>query len=90
MKTHILLLAALFSAITAIAQNYDPVKTLVMLNQIDKAKTDIDKAFGNAKYTTKPEAFILKSTIYSTLANNMLRVKAGSKKEDVLNGYRKI
>jgi len=84
MKTHILLLAALFSAITAIAQNYDPVKTLVMLNQIDKAKTDIDKAFGNAKYTTKPEAFILKSTIYSTLANT--DAKKGTPEADQLIG----
>ena len=69
MKNYFLSLVVIFTTLTAIAQNYDPVKTLVMLNQIDKAKTDIDKAFGNAKYTSKPEAYILKATIYSTLAN---------------------
>ena len=69
MKNYFLSLVVIFTTLTAIAQNYDPVKTLVMLNQIDKAKADIDKAFGNAKYTSKPEAYILKATIYSTLAN---------------------
>ncbi|MFM8806625.1 MAG: hypothetical protein ACKOD1_04620, partial [Sphingomonadales bacterium] len=69
MKSYFLALAVLLSAVTAsVAQNYDPVKTLVMLNQFDKAKTDIDKAFNNAKYTAKPEAFILKSIVYSSLA----------------------
>jgi hypothetical protein len=70
MKSYFLLLAVFFTVATAsVAQNYDPVKTLVMLNQFDKAKTDIDKAFNNAKYTAKPEAFILKSIVYSSLAN---------------------
>lgn len=70
MKSYFLLLAVVFTAATtAVAQNYDPVKTLVMLNQLDKAKTDIDKAFTNTKYTSKPEAFILKSVVYSGLAN---------------------
>ena len=70
MKSYFLLLAAFFAASTAVvAQNYDPVKTLVMLNQLEKAKTDIDKAFANAKYTSKPEAYVLKSVIYSGLAN---------------------
>ncbi|MFM8592483.1 MAG: hypothetical protein ACKOA3_06275 [Sphingomonadales bacterium] len=70
MKSYFLTLAVLLMAATSlVAQNYDPVKTLVMLNQFDKAKTDIDKAFNNAKYTAKPEAFILKSIIYSSLAN---------------------
>lgn len=70
MKSYFLTLVVLLMAATSlVAQNYDPVKTLVMLNQFDKAKTDIDKAFNNAKYTAKPEAFILKSIIYSSLAN---------------------
>ncbi len=70
MKSYFLALAVLLTAVTAsVAQNYDPVKTLVMLNQFDKAKTDIDKAFNNPKYTAKPEAYILKAIVYSSLAN---------------------
>jgi hypothetical protein len=70
MKSYVVLLAiALVAMANLSAQNYDPVKTLVMLNQFEKAKTDIDKSFSNAKFTTKPEAFILKSIVYSSLAN---------------------
>ncbi|MBM3412538.1 MAG: hypothetical protein FJY19_04065 [Bacteroidetes bacterium] len=69
MKKSILFTLALFIAFSGWAQNYDPVKTLVMINQLDKAKTDLDKAFTNAKYTSKPEAFILKTVVYASVAN---------------------
>lgn len=51
------------------SQNYDPIKTLVMINQLEKAKADLDKSFTNAKYTSKPEAFILKTVVYASVAN---------------------
>ncbi|MFM7646363.1 MAG: hypothetical protein ACKO41_06580, partial [Sphingomonadales bacterium] len=76
MRSYFLTLAALLTIVaTSVAQNYDPVKTLVMLNQFDKAKTDIDKAFGNAKYTAKPEAFILKACVYVKNAEKSLSEK---------------
>jgi len=65
-----------------VAQNYDPIKTLVMLNQIEKAKADLDKSFANAKFTSKPEAFILKATIYSAVA--MLDAKKNTPESDQL------
>ncbi len=40
----------------------------VMLGQYKKAKEDVDKRMTNAKFAAKPEAFILKATIYSALA----------------------
>jgi hypothetical protein len=64
-------LLALFSVLffsTIWGQNYDPIKTLVMLNQLEKAKTDLDKSFTNAKFTAKPEAFLLKTAIYANLS----------------------
>jgi hypothetical protein len=65
-----ILLLATFGIFAAqlLAQNYDPIKTLVMLNQVDKAKADLDKSFTNSKFTSKPEAYLLKATIYSSVA----------------------
>ena len=68
MKKSLLLIFAFAISFAGWTQNYDPVKTLVMLNQLDKAKTDLDKAFTNAKYTSKPEAFILKTAIYASVS----------------------
>lgn len=69
MKKCLLVSLSIFLAITGWSQNYDPVKTLVMINQLDKAKADLDKSFTNAKYTAKPEAFILKTAVYASVAN---------------------
>jgi len=69
MKKSLLVSLSIFLTITGWSQNYDPVKTLVMINQLDKAKTDLDKSFTNAKYTAKPEAFILKTAVYASVAN---------------------
>lgn len=56
-------------SLVAIGQKYDEAKNLILLQQFDKAKENVDKNWGNAKYTAKPEAYILKSTIYATLGN---------------------
>jgi hypothetical protein len=64
MKNSLLALLGLFVFTTSWSQNYDPIKTLVMLNQLEKAKTDLDKSFTNTKFTAKPEAFILKTSVY--------------------------
>jgi hypothetical protein len=50
------------------AQTYESIKNLVILTQYKKAKEDLDKAMVTAKFTSKPEAYILKSTIYATLS----------------------
>ena len=50
------------------AQSYDEIKQYVMLGQYKKAKEDVDKRMTNAKFAAKPEAYILKATIYSALA----------------------
>lgn len=53
-----------------VAQKYDGAKNLLMLQQYVKAKEDLDKNWSNPKYTSKPEAFILKSAIYGALGND--------------------
>lgn len=50
------------------AQTYEEIKQFVMLGQYKKAKEDVDKRMTNAKFAAKPEAFILKATVYSALA----------------------
>lgn len=63
------LLSILFiSAFAVSAQNYDAAKNALLINQLKKAKEEVDKGMTNAKYAGKPEAFLLKSTIYATLA----------------------
>lgn len=65
MKKSLLALVFVSIFVAGWAQNYDPIKTLVMLNQLEKAKTDLDKSFTNAKFIAKPEAYILKTSIYA-------------------------
>lgn len=50
------------------AQTYDEIKQTMMLGQYKKAKEVVDRRITNAKFAGKPEAYILKSAIYSSLA----------------------
>jgi hypothetical protein len=68
MKKIVLLFTVLLSAFAMQAQNYDAIKNIMVLQQYKKAKEDLDKAMTNAKFTAKPEAYILKTTVYSGLA----------------------
>jgi tetratricopeptide (TPR) repeat protein len=70
MKKNVFTVAIILgTTIIAIGQKYDDVKNLMILQQYDKAKEMVDKNWSNPKYLTKPEAYILKSTIYSTIGN---------------------
>ena len=55
-------------AIMAFGQSYDQIKTMVTLGQYAKAKEELDKKMGDTKFTSKPEAFLLKTAIYSALS----------------------
>jgi hypothetical protein len=68
MKKFFLFLSVCFVVSMANAQNYEAIKNTVILNQYQKAKEDIDKQMTNTKFTSKPEAYILKTTIYSALS----------------------
>ncbi len=50
------------------AQSYDEIKQNVLLGQYKKAKESLDKRMTNAKFAGKPEAYILKATVYSRMA----------------------
>lgn len=68
MKKTVLFISVFLAAFIVDAQNYEPIKTMVMLTQYKKAKEDLDKAMGNSKFASKAEAYILKSVIYATMS----------------------
>lgn len=68
MKTVFSLLLISCYVLTTQAQNYDQIKTMLTLGQYQKAKEDIDKNMGNAKFTSKPDAYMLKAATYAALA----------------------
>ena len=68
MKKIIFTVTILLLAFYLKAQSYDDIKQFMMLGQYKKAKEDVDKRMSNSRFASKPEAFILKATIYSTLA----------------------
>lgn len=68
MKKALLLFIIFCTAAIAEAQNYETVKNMLILQQYQKAREELDKSFSNAKFTSKPEAYILKASIYAGLA----------------------
>ena len=68
MKKLLVVSAVCLSGLVATAQNYDNIKNQLLFNKFEQAKTDFDKAFTNAKFASKAEAFILKTAIYAGLA----------------------
>lgn len=70
MKKIFLFSAILVLALSVQAQNYESIKNFMILQQYKKAKEDLDKQMGNAKFSAKPEAYILKAAIYSGLASD--------------------
>jgi hypothetical protein len=68
MKKALFLVAICLSASILKAQSIEDVKKFLMINQFKKAKEDLDKAMGNAKFAAKAEAYILKASIYAALS----------------------
>src|SRR5260221_5204768 len=68
MKKYFLLSPILLSAFFAKAQSYEATKNMLIISQYKQAKESLDKNWTNAKFTSKPEAYILKASIYAGLA----------------------
>src|SRR3982750_1298104 len=80
----IALVLLMFSFTAAVsAQSYDEVKNFILLGNYKKAKEELDKRMSNAKFASKPEAFLLKTTIYGVLAGDS--AVAGTPQADQLN-----
>ncbi len=70
MKKISLVLTMLTLALISQAQTYEDIKNFAMIGQYKKAKEDLDKRMTNPKFTSKPEAYLLKATIYGVLAGD--------------------
>ena len=70
MKKIVFYVAATSFVLSVKAQNYESIKNMVILQQYKKAKEELDKGMANAKFISKPEAFILKATIYAGLSTD--------------------
>lgn len=69
MKKSIVLLFALVGGLSSSwSQSIESIKTFLLLGQLDKAKTEFDKASSNAKFMAKNEAYLLKTAIYAGLS----------------------
>ncbi len=67
MKKITFILTMLTLAVATQAQSYDDIKGYMLLGQYKKAKDDVDKRMSNAKFASKPEAYMLKASIYAAL-----------------------
>lgn len=65
MKKVFLLSTVLLITFFVQAQNYEAIKNKLILQQYKGAKEDVDKGMSNAKFTAKPEAYILKAAVYA-------------------------
>ena len=82
MKKALLLVTTSLSVFLVSAQKYADIKNLLLFNKYEQAKTDLDKAMTNAKFTSNAEAYILKTTVYAGMA--MLDGTKGTPQADQL------
>lgn len=69
-KTTFFLTTMMAFAIAGQAQRYDDIKTNILVNRFEEAKKDVDKGMANDKFKSKPEAYLLKATVYAALADD--------------------
>lgn len=70
MKKILLLVAVSVLTTSAFAQKYDEIKNMLMIGQTAKAKEAFDKNSTNDKFYTKPEGYLLKAYLLSSMAVN--------------------
>lgn len=91
-KFSILLLTMSLLGMTAGAQRYEDVKNLLLLRQYKNAKATVDKGMTNAKYTSKPEGYMQKATVYSALAldTTLPAAEAAQLREEAYSAFLKF
>ncbi len=67
MKKTLFFLTMSLSFFVLNAQKYEDIKNQLVFNKFKEAKVELDKAMSNPKFTSKAEAYILKTTIYAAL-----------------------
>ncbi len=69
MKKYFLFSVAVTCSLFVQAQDYESIKNLLVLIKFKPAKEKLDLAMQNAQFTARPEAYILKATLYSWMAS---------------------
>lgn len=62
-------------------QNYNGIKTQLTLGQFVQAKTELEKQWSNAKFVSKPEAYMLRAAIFAALAAEDNAIKTAQGKQ---------
>ncbi|RYY52609.1 MAG: hypothetical protein EOO09_20885 [Chitinophagaceae bacterium] len=70
MKKFLTIFLTFFVTGSCIAQNYEEIKSLILVRRYDNAKRELDKGMADEQFRSKPEAYALKSMIYSALADD--------------------
>ncbi len=70
MKKYFLLITLVSLCLLLQAQDYNSIKNLAVLQNYQQAKDKFDIAIKEPAFGTKPEAYILKATVYSGLAGS--------------------
>jgi hypothetical protein len=68
MKKYFLLIILVLGGLYANSQGLDDVKKMIILQQYDKAKPEIDKYMADPKNSAKPEGWYYKAFTYNSLA----------------------
>lgn len=72
MKRNLFFVTMLMPALFVKAQGYKEISDKLLLSQYKEAKTELDKRMTNAKFISKPDAYILKTAVYAGLAIDTL------------------
>lgn len=67
MKKQLFLVILSITSLLSVAQNFDPVKTVVLLGKWEDAKTQIDKLGADAKAVAKPDFWYWKGRVNAAL-----------------------
>lgn len=87
-KLSLLAIFALFATIV-FAQKYDDIKGIIMLGKIADAKKMLDKN-GNEKFYSKPEGYMVKSAIYSSMSlDSALAADADKNRDEAYSAFLK-
>ncbi|HMP94886.1 MAG TPA: hypothetical protein PKD90_18545, partial [Phnomibacter sp.] len=74
----------------AMAQTYEDVRNLLVLGQVKAAREKLDQGMAKPKFAAKPEAYILKATVYGYLLNDSsLASQHGQLEQEAIGAYEK-
>lgn len=78
-----------FFAMASFAQKYDDIKAALMIGKTDEAKKILDKK-GNDKFFSKPEGWLLKSSIFSSMSlDSAMEADAEKNREEAWTAFEK-